>query len=174
MKQLKPIFGKKFDSKLISRILNLNTNDVDHNFPIQEISTGLPVIIVPLRNLEAVKRARIDLDLFQGFIKDIETKTILIFSPETYSPDNDLNVRFFADYYGVPEDPATGSANGCLAAYLVKHRYFGTEQIKLKIEQGCEIGRPSLILLKAEKKRDGIDVNVGGRVLMIARGELLT
>ena len=55
----------------------------------------------------------------------IEAKGILVFSSGTYHPENHLNVRFFAHYYGVPEDPATGSANGCLAGYLVKHRYFG-------------------------------------------------
>jgi trans-2,3-dihydro-3-hydroxyanthranilate isomerase len=84
-----------------------------------------------------------------------------------------LNVRFFADYYGVPEDPATGSANGCLAGYLVKHRYFGKDQINIRVEQGYEIGRPSLLLLKAEGKEEKIDVHVGGTVVMIAKGELV-
>jgi len=63
-------------------------------------------------------------------------------------------VRFFADYYGVPEDPANGSAKGCLAGYLVKHRYFGKDQINIRVEQGYELGRPSLLLLKAEEKRE--------------------
>ena len=87
--------------------------------------------------------------------------------------ENDLNVRFFADYYGVPEDPATGSANGCLAGYLVKHRYFGKEQINFRVEQGYEIGRPSLLLLKAENREGKKDVYVGGRVVIIAKGEFV-
>jgi trans-2,3-dihydro-3-hydroxyanthranilate isomerase len=80
----------------------------------------------------------------------------------------------FADYYGIPEDPATGSANGCLAAYLVKNQYFGQDQINVRVEQGYEVGRPSLLLLKAKQgKGEKIDVNVGGRVQPIAKGELL-
>jgi trans-2,3-dihydro-3-hydroxyanthranilate isomerase len=79
----------------------------------------------------------------------------------------------FAHYYSVPEDPATGSANGCLAAYLVKHRYFGQDQIDIRVEQGYEIGRPSLLLLKAAEKEGEIEVFVGGRVIMAAKGALV-
>ena len=60
-------------------------------------------------------------------------------------------MRVFVDYFGVPEDPATGSGNGCLAGYLVKHRYFGKERIDIRSEQGYEIGRPSLLLLRARR-----------------------
>ncbi len=84
-----------------------------------------------------------------------------------------MNVRFFADYYGVPEDPATGSANGCLAGYLVKNRYFGEDKIDIRVEQGYEIGRPSLLFLRAEEIEGKIDVYVGGKVMMIAKGEFL-
>ena len=173
MKQLQPTFGKKFNTNLISKILSLDVSDINSSFPIQEVSTGLPVVIVPLRTLEAVKKARVNKDKYFELIKDIEAKTILIFCPETYNEANDLNVRFFADQYGIPEDPATGSANGCLAAYLVKYRYFGTYQIDLKVEQGYEIGRPSLLFLKAEEKKQDIAVYVGGKVEMIAKGELV-
>jgi trans-2,3-dihydro-3-hydroxyanthranilate isomerase len=172
MKQLQPTFGKKFNANLISKILSLDVSDINSSLPIQEVSTGLPVVIVPLRTLEAIKRVRINKDKYFELIKEIEAKTILIFCPETYNEANDLNVRFFADQYGIPEDPATGSANGCLAAYLVKHRYFGIYQIDLKVEQGYEIGRPSLLYLKAEKKEQEISVYVGGKVKMIAHGKL--
>jgi len=84
-----------------------------------------------------------------------------------------LNVRFFADYYGVPEDPATGSGNGCLAGYLVKHATLGKDRIDIRVEQGYEIGRPSLLLLKAEEKGEEIDVYVGGKVVMVAKGQLI-
>jgi trans-2,3-dihydro-3-hydroxyanthranilate isomerase len=79
----------------------------------------------------------------------------------------------FADYLGVPEDPATGSANGCLAGYLVKYLYFGEAQINLRVEQGSEIGRPSLLLLKAQRNQVEIEVFVGGKVIMVARGEFV-
>ncbi len=130
-------------------------------------------MIVALRTLDTLKRARISRDRYFELIKSTRAKTLLIFCPETYKEKNDLNVRFFADYYGVPENPATGSANGCLAGYLVKHRYFGKDRINIRVEQGYEIGRPSLLLLQAEEKEEGIDVYVGGKVILVAKGELV-
>ena len=75
--------------------------------------------------------------------------------------------------HGVPEDPATGSAAGCLAGYLVEHRYFDTDSIDIRVEQGYEIGRPSLLYLRAERREGEISVSIGGKVQMVARGELL-
>jgi trans-2,3-dihydro-3-hydroxyanthranilate isomerase len=173
MKQMPPSFGQAFSSDLISQVVSVNAEEIDSRFPVQDVSTGVPCIIVPLKTLDAVKRARISRDIYFELIKDIPAKEILIFCPEAYYKKNDLNVRFFADYYGVPEDPATGSANGCLAAYLVKHRYFGKDRINIRVEQGYEIGRPSLLLLKAEDKEGEIDVHVGGKVIMVAKGEFV-
>ena len=173
MKQKNPTFGQVFDSSPISQVLSLDQEAIDHRFPIQEVSTGLPFNIVPLKTLNAVKQAKIDRDKYFELIKDTESKAILVFCPETYNKENNLNVRVFADYYGVPEDPATGSANGCLAGYLVKHRYFGKDRIDIRVEQGYEVGRPSLLFLKAEEKEDTIDVLVGGKVIMVAKGEFI-
>jgi trans-2,3-dihydro-3-hydroxyanthranilate isomerase len=173
MKQLQPIFGDNYNAKSISEILNLNVDDINSTFPIQEVSTGLPVIIVPLKTLDAVKRTKINKDKYFDFIKKIKTKTILVFCPETYHITHDLNVRFFADQYGIPEDPATGSANGCLAAYLVKHRFFGKKGINLQVEQGYEIGRFALLYLKAEERENEIDIYVGGKVKFIAKGKFV-
>jgi len=77
----------------------------------------------------------------------------------------------FADYYGIPEDTATGSSNECLAAYLLKYRYFGTEKVDMRVEQGYEINRPSLIHIQAEKVASKINVSVGGKVESIASGK---
>ncbi len=173
MKQIFPTFGNNFDKSKISDVLTLDEMEIDERFPVQDVSTGTPSFIVPLKTLDSVKKARIDKDKYFNFIKDTEAKGILIFCPETYKKDNDLNVRFFADYYGVPEDPATGSANGCLAGYLVKNRYFGEDKIDIRVEQGYEIGRPSLLFLRAEEIEGKIDVYVGGKVMMIAKGEFL-
>jgi trans-2,3-dihydro-3-hydroxyanthranilate isomerase len=173
MKQINPIFGETFDSGTISQVLNVNETDLDDRLPIEEVSTGVPIIVVPFKTLSAVKQAQIDKNKYLELIKDREAKSLLIFCPETYGEQNDLNVRFFADFYGVPEDPATGSANGCLAGYLVKHRYSGEDRIDIRVEQGYEIGRPSLLFLKAESKGQEIDVFVGGRVVMVAKGEFV-
>jgi len=174
MKQKQPTFGKTFKAETIAPVLNLSAADIEPAFPIQEVSTGVADIIVPLTTLSAVKRAKIVRDKYAQLIENIEAKSIFIFSPETYHSQNHLNARMFGDYYGVPEDPATGSANGCLAAYLVKHRYFQQDEINIRVEQGYEIGRPSLLLLKARQAKNGkIDVNVGGKVIPVAKGELL-
>lgn len=172
MKQMPPTFSRTFDPDSISQALSLDKIEMDGKFPVQEVSTGLPFIIAPLRTLGAMKRARVDREKCRELINDTQAKAVLIFCPQTYNKQNDLNVRVFTDYYGVPEDPATGSANGCLAAYLVKYRYFGKGGINIRVEQGYEIGRPSLLFLRAEDKQGEIDVSVGGKVIMVAKGEL--
>jgi trans-2,3-dihydro-3-hydroxyanthranilate isomerase len=173
MKQINPSFGATFDANTIAQILKLEAGDIDGRYPIQEVSTGTPFIMVPLKTLKSVKRSTIDKDKYFDLIKDIQAKAILVFCPETYNKTNHLNVRVYADYYGVPEDPATGSANGCLAGYLARHRYFGKDEIDIRVEQGYEIGRPSSLLLKSRDKGEEIDVFVGGRVQMIAKGEFI-
>jgi trans-2,3-dihydro-3-hydroxyanthranilate isomerase len=171
MHQISPTFGRTLYRQTIAKALNLEIKDIDKRFPIQEISTGIPFVIVPLKKLDAVKRARIDrtkqLELAQG-----GSANILLFSPETYRKDNDLNVRVFVDLLGIPEDPATGSANGCLAGYLCQYKYFGKDKIDVRVEQGYEIMRPSLLRLKAERQKDRIDVHVGGQATLVATGKL--
>lgn len=173
MQQKPPIFGHQFDVDAIAQVLNLPVDDLDSNFPIQEVSTGLPFIIVPLKTLAAVKKAKVNLEPYFKLISNTEAKAILIFCPETYKPENNLNVRVFCDYLGIPEDPATGSANGCLAGYLANYAYFGADSIDTRVEQGYEIGRDSLLLLKAQKTDADIKVFVGGKVIMVARGEFV-
>jgi trans-2,3-dihydro-3-hydroxyanthranilate isomerase len=173
MEQKHPEFGQEIDRAVMARCLNVKETDIDDRYPVQEVSTGLPFMIVPLKTLEAVKRARTNREEFFDLIAGTDAKAPLIFCPETYHPKNDLNCRVFVDYYNIPEDPATGSANGCFAGYLVKHRYFGESRIDVRVEQGYEIGRPSLLYLKAEENEDVIDVQVGGKVFKIAEGEFI-
>lgn len=173
MKQVEPEFGKTFNADELAVILNLKKDDIDDRFPIQEVSTGFYTLIVTLKSLDAVRRATVNIERQSKLIARSQAKTILIFAPETYSHENDLNVRFFGHFLGVPEDPATGSANGCLAGYLVEHRYFDDDRIDVRVEQGYEIGRPSLLRLIAGEEDGKIGVNVGGKVVMVAKGELL-
>ncbi len=172
MKQMSPVFGKILDGQILD-VLGLNDEDLDTRFPVQEVSTGLPFIIVPLKTLNALKKVKVDKERYFELIEDLDAKAILVFCPETRKRENDLSVRVFADYYGVAEDPATGSANGCLAGYLVRYRYFGKDKIDIRVEQGYEVGRPSLLFLRAEDKGREIRVSVGGRVVMIAKGEFV-
>lgn len=173
MRQNSPTFHRIFDANTIAAILNLEPDEIDYRFPIQEVSTGLPFFIVPVKSLNSLKRIKVNLDKYYQLISETEAKAILVFSPETYKPENNLCVRMFADYLGVPEDPATGSANGCLAGYLVQYSYFGKQEIDIRVEQGYEINRPSLLFLKAQKNQDKIQVNVGGKVILVAKGEFV-
>ena len=173
MKQIEPEFGKQHPAQAVAAMLNLAIDDIDDRFPVQEVSTGLPFFIVPLKTLAALKRAKINRDKYFAFIKDSWAKGILVFCPQAHEARNDISVRVFVDCFGIPEDPATGSGNGCLAGYLVKHRYFGKESIDLRSEQGYEIGRPSLLLLKAEQRDREIHISVGGKSVTVAKGEFL-
>jgi trans-2,3-dihydro-3-hydroxyanthranilate isomerase len=173
MKQIQPTFGQEHDPAVLAAALSLNVAEMDKRFPIQEVSTGLPFFIVPLKNLAALQKAKVQQERYFDLIRDTVAKGILVFCPEPHEPRNDISVRVFVDYYGVPEDPATGSANGCLAGYLVQHRYFRHDKIDIRSEQGYEIGRPSLLLLKAAQTDGGIDIYVGGQSILVAQGALV-
>ncbi|MBE9096149.1 PhzF family phenazine biosynthesis protein [Tychonema sp. LEGE 07203] len=173
MRQNSPNFGQVLSSETLATVLNLEPDEIDEKFPIQEVSTGVPFIIVPLKTIAALKKAKVNSDKYFELINTTEAKEILIFCPETYSDINDLSVRVFADSLGIPEDPATGSANGCLAGYLVNYRYFGQDAIDIKVEQGYEIDRPSLLLLQSQRTNGEIEVLVGGKVVMVAKGEFV-
>ena len=173
MKQIEPTFGQSIEPQAIAEVLGIDKGDIDERFLIQEVSTGIFFIIAPLKTLDAVKGSRVVRDKYFKLVENLQAKAILVFCPQTYNSDNDLNARMFCDYYGIAEDPATGSANGCLAGYLAKYRYFGSNQIDARVEQGYEIGRPSLLYLRAQDKDGKIDVNVGGKVVMVAKGELV-
>ena len=173
MRQNSPTFHQILDASALTPVLSLDLDDIDERFPIQEVSTGIPFIIVPLKNLAALKRIRVNRDKYFELVKTTQSQEILVFCPETYAPENQFSVRVFAESLGIPEDPATGSANGCLAGYLVEYAYLGEQFFDVRVEQGYEIGRPSLLLLKAEKNNDTIEVSVGGKVVMVAKGEFV-
>lgn len=173
MRQNPPVFGQRFDRETLAPILALNVDELDDRYPIQEVSTGLPFIIVPLKKQRSLQQSKINREKLFELIETTEAKAILVFCPETYHVENQLCVRVFVDGLGIPEDPATGSANGCLAGYLAQYDYFGDSPVDVRVEQGYEMGRPSLLLLKAQKKDTTIEVSVGGHVVMVARGEFV-
>lgn len=171
MTQKYPVFGGEIRPGPMAKLLGLRLSDIDQDFQIRQVSTGIPFVIVPLKGLKAVRRSRVDMAAMSGFLRSAKAIAILVFSRETYRKDNDINVRVLGASDNIPEDPATGSANGCLAAYLVEQAYFGRAEVDLRVEQGYEIGRKSLLLLRARKIGKSIDVKVGGKVQFIAAGE---
>ena len=172
MKQISPEFGQKLGANAVAEVLGLSRAEIDERFPIEEVSTGLPHIIVPLKKLDSLKRIQVVLDKYYNLINNTWAKPILVFCPESHTGMNDVSVRMFADYYGVSEDPATGSGNGCLAAYLIKNRYWGNKEINVRSEQGYEVNRPSLLYLRAAERDGRIEVFVGGKSITVAQGNL--
>lgn len=168
-----PEFGARAPRERLASVLGLAVDDIEAAYPIETVSMGLPFWIVPLASLDAARRCRVNREAYDAFVRDAEAKGIFVFARETEDPANTIHARVFVDWYGVPEDPATGSANACVAAYLAEHRVLGQADIAARVEQGIEMGRPSILALRAKKRDSGFDVRVGGRVIPVARGELV-
>ena len=170
MRQIAPEFGPTHPAETLAAVLGLDPAAIDSRYPVQEVSTGLPDTLVPLRSLADLRAIKLDMALHDAFVETCEAKTILAFCPQTYHEENDLCARMFAPYFDIAEDPATGSANGCLAAYLAHYRVLGEPQVAARVEQGYEIGRPSLLHLRADATADDYVIQVGGRVVPVASG----
>lgn len=173
MKQNQPTFGDPIEPAVIADLLQMNIKDIDPRFPIHVSSTGLPSVIVPLRSLDAVQDCVIDHKKYKMFLEDVTDANILVFTTETLHEQNDLHVRVFVNDTGYYEDPATGSANGNLAGYLLKHEFLQSSEVRLRVEQGYAVGRPSLLKINAARRNGTFDINVGGQVFLIAKGEWL-
>lgn len=168
-----PAFGRRFDAEPFARLLDLEPSDLDTSFPIEEVSLGVPFTFVPIRTLAAMKRARFRAEQYERIAHLGFNPCLFLFCRETYSLANQINARMFAAALGVPEDPATGSANACLGAYILRHAYLPGDAIDVRVEQGYEIRRPSLLEVRAQRRGDQADIEVGGRVILTARGELV-
>ncbi len=184
MKQKNPTFINTLSPEEVIPVLGISAVDLDANFPIEEVSTGIPFIIVPLKSLDVLRKIEVNRERYNEFIHrynpDLENPDVnntpatafFVFCPEAYEAENDLNARMFDGFFGIPEDPATGSANGCFLSYLLKHNYFKKSELNLRVEQGYEIKRPSLIKIRGKKLSETeFDIFVGGKVQMVANGE---
>lgn len=173
MHQQQPKFYDAVAVELLAAVIGVSPTDIDARYPIEPISTGLPFIVVPLKTLAAVSQAKLNLNLYANSVANLPAQAILIFCPETIYSSRQLHVRVFTECFGIPEDPATGSANGCLAAYLAKYQYFGSPNLDITVEQGIEMGRSSLLYLRANYTSTNCPVSIGGRVINIAKGEFI-
>lgn len=159
------------DKSRITDVIGLSPEDVSDTTPIQIVTTGIPFIIVPLKNLEAVRHAVPNPALIITELNNLASQMILIFSTETVNQKNNVHARMFAPDAGVLEDPATGSAAGPLAAYIekyniLKHHEFGNS---ITIEQGYEINRPSSLVAKVPHESMS-EILVSGKVRLTAEG----
>lgn len=157
----------------IAEAVQLSPSDIDIKAPVQQVSAGVSAILVPLRNLAALQKSRLDLEAFAPLAREGFQPLVYLFCTETHHPENDLCARFFFVAHGVREDPASGNAAAFLGVYLLEHLYFSESNLSLRIEQGYEINRPSLVMLRARKVGSSHDVRVGGCVIPVAQGKLL-
>jgi trans-2,3-dihydro-3-hydroxyanthranilate isomerase len=155
---------------LVAAALGLPADALDPRLPLETATTGEPQLIVPLRD-EAALRAIVLSQLGYRRLRDTGGPACLY--AFVRSGPGALAARMFAPDAGVPEDPATGSAAGWLAAYLARHRVLGAGDFEARVEQGREMGRPSLLHLRARGSGAALEISVGGRVIPVARGELL-
>lgn len=157
----------------IAHALNLFPADIDTKLPIQLCSAGTSAIIVPLCGLDALHRCKFDLEKFLPLAEDGFPPLIYLFTQQTHDNNNDFCVRFFFDAHGVREDPATGNGAAFFGSYLLEHNSYPEPVIQLNIEQGHELRRPSLIMLRAEKQGEIKKISIGGHTALTVIGELV-
>jgi trans-2,3-dihydro-3-hydroxyanthranilate isomerase len=173
MRQVPPRFGARVPPAAVAAALGLEPEDVDENLPAEEVSTGIGFLIAPLTSLDALRRAQVDPTACAALLEGDMTEDVMIVAREGRDPSHQISVRVFAASHGVLEDPATGSANGCLAGWLSRHEVLGDPHVDVTVGQGHEIGRPSLLRLRAWPDGDAIAVEVGGRVIPVAEGRFV-
>jgi trans-2,3-dihydro-3-hydroxyanthranilate isomerase len=171
-----PKLGSVRDRGDAAALLSLDASEICDDFPVQEVSVGISFLMVPVSGLAALRRARLDLGVHAGLLER-GTRAIgtYLFCRETYSGKRDVAARMLWEAGGAREDPATGSATVCLGAYALAHGYLkrAGEPLDLAVEQGHEVGRPSLLGLRARLENAEPRISVGGRSFLVGRGELL-
>jgi trans-2,3-dihydro-3-hydroxyanthranilate isomerase len=164
--------GKVATVDLASEVLSIEAGDINvtTHYP-QVASVGLPFLFVELQSLEALSQAQIDLTKLQRLLQEGFPSYIHIYCRDV--KDFDIRCRMFAPLDGVPEDPATGSANAALIALLSHCDQRSDLEDKWKISQGSEIGRPSVLHGRAQKIGGTVnEVNLGGYSVMVCKGTI--
>ena len=169
MRQRNPEFGQTHSREDLSRALGINLNDISDEVPIHTVSTGMAFVIVPIAKLAALQKLSFNYKNAVEYLAKTDGKFLYFVSRETIDPSARLHARMIF-YNG--EDPATGSAAGCTAAWMAMHGVAKSDE-RVLIEQGIECNRPSRIFVRADKISDGVvNVRVGGQAVEVARGEL--
>jgi trans-2,3-dihydro-3-hydroxyanthranilate isomerase len=170
MTQVDPVFGARHDPGAVARAAGLRPEDLDPSLPIQTVSTGLPFAMVPLRSLEAMRRLRPDPQRLAEYLERERGVSFYFVTRETVDPAARLHARML--FYG-GEDPATGSAAGCAAAWMVACGVARPDE-RVLVEQGLEARRPSRLLVRASRDGQRVwNVRVGGNAVEVMRGEVV-
>ncbi len=176
MRQSDPEFGPVHPPDEVALTTGLAITDIDPNLPIQTVSTGLPFIIVPLRCADALRylHRSFTFSTAEPYLTKSGGRNFYFVTRDTAALDGDakrarLEARSIF-YNG--EDPATGSAAGCCAAWMVRHGIAKSEE-PVMIAQGLRIRRPSYLHVRARLDRTNVkDVRVGGNTVEVLRGEV--
>ena len=173
MTQKDPEFGAIHDPETVAGVTGLTVRDFDSSAPIQTVSTGVPFTIAALRSLQTLQNLRLDVKRAGDYLSRSGGKFFYFVCRETVDPKARLHARMIF-YNG--DDPATGSAAGCCAAWMVAHGVCRSDE-QVMIEQGLEVHRPSSIFVRAtrqDNRRDNqvINVRVGGNCVEVLRGEI--
>jgi trans-2,3-dihydro-3-hydroxyanthranilate isomerase len=166
MVQPLPAFsGTTISRKMAADALGLAFEEVRSDVPIQVGSSGVPFLFVPLANLKAVRRAHRPSGL---------DANVYVFAMSGERAGSQVHGRMFAQGFGISEDPATGSAQGPLGAYIVAHELVRVEPTtRIRSEQGFEIGRPSILEIEVDRTGAAVTaVRVGGRCVAMGGGWL--
>jgi trans-2,3-dihydro-3-hydroxyanthranilate isomerase len=170
MRPRTPELGQVYDAGVMAAHLGLDASAVDERHPCRQVGIGIEFVVIPLKDFESLRAAR---GLSMPVGEDGKPLQVLAFAPGAYEPGARLAMRMFFEVDVIREDPATGSAAACLAAYLSDRRYFGSERVIECVQQGYQIGRPSSLHITAEPADGGICVSVAGRVAPVSRGVVL-
>lgn len=170
MRQRDPEFGEIHAPEEVARVLGLDLADLETGVPVQTVSTGLPFVIVAFRKLERLRQFDLDFNRAAEYLSKAQGRSFYFICRETAAADADLHARMI---FHNGEDPATGSAAGCCAAWALRHDVFQSGQRAL-IEQGIEICRPSRIFVHGRKMGQTVsDIFVGGNVVAVSSGEFV-
>lgn len=166
------------DIKALARALSLDPSQVAHSgLPVETIFNGIAVMIIPIESRAAVENIKLDGGALARISNEVGASTVLAFTRETVFPSSSVHCRVFAPAAGVSEDAATGSANGPLGFYLVRHNLVEHQStVRIVSEQGFEMKRPSLLYIDVDidpASSEVIAVRVGGGVVISGRGEIL-
>lgn len=179
MTQRAPEFGATFEDgaalEAIARAVGLRPDDLaSGRSPVQEVSTGVPFLFVPVQTREAVDRARPNLDAMGALQRERGLEHFYLFTTDAGAPEATTYSRMFAPVLGIVEDPATGGASGPLGGYLLRHGLVLPEDAgRILNLQGVAMGRPSWISIDVSGTPGAPGpVRVGGRSVLVATGTI--
>jgi len=162
--------GKTTSAAALARAVSLDPGDVvTRTHPPQVASVGLPFLMAELKDRAALERARTNMDGLDAIVAEGLTPDVHLY---VHSGDEfDIRARMFAPLDGVPEDPATGSANCALAGLLGQYSERSDGSFYWRIAQGVEMGRPSVLEARAEKRAGAVEgIWIGGASVLVSEG----